>query len=571
MLNLFTDPYGAAQVKQQPWKPRPLSREEWPPNYTGVYLWRIQQLSLLRTDKALHADAWEYYKQHPGEWICHWCDTYNPRLKGDKWIPFITFERQQEFVDFVYQLIDEQENGLVEKCRDIGATWLACAISLHLFIFWHDEAVGWGSRKQELVDKLGDPDSIFEKMRLMLRRLPDIWRPKGFKPRDHATFMKLINPDNGSSVTGESGDNIGRGGRKGIYWKDESAHYERPEKIESALGDNTNVQIDISSVNGVGNVFHRRRKAGIDWVPGFLVPSGYTRVFVFRWQDHPGKDQKWYDTRRAKAEREGMLHVFAQEVDRDYSGAIVGRIIDPEWITAAIDAHYYIDALKIEPHNTWMAGLDVADGGIDRNALAVRQWVILRSIEEWGGVDTAVTAQRAIGALRPHKGIKVEYDCIGVGAGIRGEYNRLVREKIITPKDINLVPWNAGANVVEPFGHVIPDDDESPTNRDHYKNLKAQGWFALRARFFKTWRARKFGDVYPADELISLDSRGLGHMLSPLEQELAQAVRAYSQGMKIIVDKTPEGTRSPNLADAVVQAFFPAPEDMGPMTGSYSG
>ncbi|MDT9693866.1 hypothetical protein Q5762_37205, partial [Streptomyces sp. P9(2023)] len=82
--------------------------------------------------------------------------------------------------------------------------------------------------------------------------MPDIWRPKGLKPKDHLTFMKCINLENGSTITGESGDNIGRGGRKSMYFKDESAHYERPEKIEAALGDNTNVQVDISSVNGLG-------------------------------------------------------------------------------------------------------------------------------------------------------------------------------------------------------------------------------------------------------------------------------------------------------------------------------
>ena len=51
--------------------------------------------------------------------------------------------------------------------------------------------------------------------------------------------MRIVNPQTGASITGESGDNIGRGGRKLCYFKDESAWYERPEKIEAALADNT--------------------------------------------------------------------------------------------------------------------------------------------------------------------------------------------------------------------------------------------------------------------------------------------------------------------------------------------
>jgi phage terminase large subunit len=131
-----------------------------------------------------------------------------------------------------------------------------------LWLYWPGAAVGWGSRKEQLVDKIGDPDSIFEKMRIIIRNCPGSCCPPGFDADDHMPYMKIVNPETGATITGEAGDNIGRGGRKLIYFKDESAHYERPEKIEAALADNTNVQIDISSVNGLGNVFHRRREAG---------------------------------------------------------------------------------------------------------------------------------------------------------------------------------------------------------------------------------------------------------------------------------------------------------------------
>jgi len=575
--DIFDPPVTIAAVVE-PWKPVPLSHEEWPPNYLGVFAWRIEQLTALRADPELAAGARRYYKTRKAEFIAHWMDTYNPRKKGQKWIPFVLFRRQAEFVQFIEELDRDEANGLVEKCRDIGATWLLCAYSVCCWLFDDDDATGWGSRKQELVDKLGDPDSIFEKMRLLIRRLPDVFLPDGFKPREHATFMKLINPDNGSTITGESGDNIGRGGRKKRYVKDESAHYERAEKVEAALGDNTNVQIDISSVNGLGNVFHRKREAGVDWSPGKMIDNGFTRVFVFDWRDHPEKDQEWYDRRRAMAEREGMLHVFAQEVDRNYSAAVQNTIIDYNWILAAIDAHTKVPALMVQPPNLWMAGLDVADEGMDRNALAVRQWVILRSVEEWGERDTGVTTRRTLAALRAHPGITCEYDSIGVGAGVKSEYNRLVDDKIITRASVNFVPWNAGGKVVNPFDRIIPDDDQSLLNRDFFYNMKAQAWWAIRTRFYKTWRMMqpvKDGELppsYPADELISLDSAGLGASLAPLMKELAQPTSGTSTGLRMVVNKKPDGTRSPNLADAVIQAFFPAPDDSGQvLIGSYSG
>src|SRR5690606_21863684 len=163
------------------------------------------------------------------------------RKTGSKWVPFVFFLKQEDMIVFLDELRRDQESGLIEKCRDFGATWLCCGYSVWSWLFIKNDAIVWGSRKEILVDKLGDHDSIFEKLRLIIGRLPSIFRPVGLEPKKHLTFMKCINPANGSIIAGEAGDNIGRGGRKSMYFKDESAHYERPEKVEAALGDNTRV------------------------------------------------------------------------------------------------------------------------------------------------------------------------------------------------------------------------------------------------------------------------------------------------------------------------------------------
>lgn len=563
--DLFDPPVTVATVA--PWKPRVTDAEHWPPDYAGVYAWRIETLRTLRTNPVAMASAEAYYSTRPGDFIMHWCDTYNPRKDAVKWMPFVFFPRQMDFTLYLEELRRDSESGLVEKCRDIGATWLACAYSVWCLRFLSDDSTGWGSRKEDLVDKIGDPDSIFEKIRLLIDRLPDIWRPECKR-----AFKKIVNVNNGASVTGEAGDGIGRGGRKSRFFVDEAAHIERPEGIEASLGDNTNVRIDMSSVNGLGNVFHRRREAGMVWTPGSTIASGQIRVFIFDWADHPEKTQNWYDLRKARAEREGMQHVFAQEVDRNYSAAVQNTVIDYSWIDAAVDAHFHIPCLRIEPYDRWMAGLDVADEGMDRNALALRQWIILRHVEEWGERDAGVTTRRMLSTLRLHKvGIKVQYDSIGIGATVKAEYNRLLDEGAVTYDEYDLIPWNAGARIVEPYARVIPGDDQSSLNRDFFENMKAQAWWSLRTRFYKTWRARTQGAVYEPDELISIDS-GIP-LIHQLKKELAQPTRGQSaRSLKMVINKTPNGTRSPNLADAVVQAYFPAPEngnsaEIGSMSG----
>jgi hypothetical protein len=366
---------------------------------------------------------------------------------------------------------------------------------------------------------------------------------------DHISYMRFINPATGATITGESGDNIGRGGRKLLYLKDESAHYERPEKIEAALSDNTRVQIDLSSVNGLGNVFHRRREAGADWC-GEIVP-GRTQVFVMDWRDHPAKTEEWYAQRKAKAEADGLQHIFAQEVDRNYAAAVDGVIIPGEWVRSAIDAHI---KLGIPDSGPWGSGLDVADEGGDTNAQAMRRGVILKAVEEWGERDTAQTARRALANVEGLGPLEIQYDCIGVGAGVKAEVNNLADRDSI-PKGVRLVPWNAGARVQNPKGRVVSGDKDSPLNEDFYTNLKAQAWWELRNRFYRTWRVINEGAEYDHDTLISIDSKI--PKLRKLEKELSQATVGRGASLKMVVNKTPSGTKSPNLADAVVMAYWP--------------
>jgi len=146
----------------------------------------------------------------------------------------------------------------------------------------------------------------------------------------------------------------------------------------------------------------------------------------------------------------------------------------------------------------------------------------------------------------------VEYDCIGVGAGVKAEINRLDDEGIL-PESVKFFPWNAGSRPFDYNYRVVENDVDSPLNKDFYRNLKAQGWWCLRRRFEKTHRAITDGDVYDESELISLPS-DLPN-LHTLMKELSQPTHSTTSNLSMIVDKTPEGTTSPNLADAVVMCY----------------
>jgi hypothetical protein len=86
-------------------------------------------------------------------------------------------------------------------------------------------------------------------------------------------------------------------------------------------------------------------------------------------------------------------------------------------------------------------------------------------------------------------------------------------------------------------------------------NLKAQSWWSLRTRFQKTYRAVVEKKEFKPDELISIP-KDLPNR-AKLVAELSQPTYSLSTAGKVLVDKAPEGSRSPNLADAVMIRFSP--------------
>jgi hypothetical protein len=538
-------------------QPHTMQLDEWPPNYAEVLAWRQRQLAKFEQDPDLVLPAKKFYHDNPAAFINHWCDTYDPRNASQEKpvvLPLILFDKQAELVEFIHACLNAEENGLVEKSRDMGASWVCIAFTVWLFLFWEQVAIGWGSRKREQVDRLGDQSSLFEKIRMLLRTVPDVFKPRGFGEHD-LTYMRCLNPGNGSTITGEIGDDIGRGGRSLIYFVDEAAYLEHPEKVEAALMGNTRVRIDVSSVSGVGTLFQRKREAGVDWNRGQPIIKARTNIFVLDWSDHPLKTQQWHDERKKKELDQGLGHIFAREVDRDYAAAVEGVIIPADWVNAAIDADWKLGFSDLETGKP-VAGLDVADSGVDRNALALRKGCKLLYLEEWGERDTGRTARRAVAALASYVPVELQYDAIGIGAGIKAETNRL-RDDGLLPVGLTLQPWVAGAAVIDPFGRVVSGDKFSPLNRDFYSNIKAQAWWNLRRRFEVTFRAiNEPGFTYDHDDLIVIPATL--PLLRKLQKELSQAIASQSSSLKLSVDKQPDGALSPNLADAMVMAYFPA-------------
>ncbi len=479
----------------------------------------------------------QYYRDHPAQMIMDWGCTHDPRNVGTglpALMPFILFEKQIEWVDWIVARWRAGEPGITEKSRDMGISWLAVSLSCVLNITRHDMVIGFGSRKEEYVDKIGAPKTLFHKARMFMRLLPPEFRA-GYRGEKDSPYMRIMFPNTGGVITGEAGDNIGRGDRTAIYFVDESAHLERPQLVDASLSATTNCRQDVSSVAGMGNPFAEKRH------------SGKIQVFTFHWHDDPRKNAEWY----AKQVRELPAVVVAQEIDINYAASLEGIMIPAEWVTAAVDAHV---KLGITPTGIKRGALDVADEGKDLNAWLGRHGILAEYLEEWSGIasNTYKTAERAVGLCAFNRYWEMLYDADGIGSAVRGDGEKINEERAAQGQAaIEIAAYRGSGAVFDPDGEMVKDRQ----NKDFFQNFKAQSWWALRIRFERTYMAVVHGATYDPDELISLSSTL--PLLSKLMRELSQATYKKQTSGKILVDKAPDGTKSPNLADACVIAYAP--------------
>ena len=513
--------------------PIPFSFDFNNPDYAQVFEWRIERLQRIRQNPEQIPALKAFYKDNPAQFIIDWGVTYDPRNieRGlPSYIPFLLFPKQEEWIHWLLDGWKMQEPSITEKTRDMGMSWLMMGLSCSLALHNNGLSVGVGSRKEEYVDQIGNPKGLFEKGRMFLSGLPPEFRG-GWIREKHSPFKRLILPETNSVITGEAGDGIGRGDRTSLYFVDEAAFLERPQLVDASLSATTNSRNDISTPNGMSNSFAQRRH------------GGRIRVFTFHWRDDPRKNEKWYNKQLEILD----AVTVAQEIDIDYAASVEGVLIPSAWVQSAVDAH---KKLGITISGQKIMALDVADEGIDKNSIAGRHGVLLNHLDTWSGKgsDIFATSKKAVEDCADSKSEYFLYDADGLGAGVKGDA-RVVNEQRAGLPDVTAYPFRGSAGIYKPDS----EDIEGKKNSDAFDNFKAQAWWAIRNRFLITHRAVTEGIAYNASDIISLDSTM--DELTILTTELSQPTYSKSNAGKILINKKPKGTPSPNRADAVMMVF----------------
>lgn len=506
----------------------------------GGEAWALSRLAALDAER-VRADV--------AYWLTNYvwtCDTRDMDVTGGTdrppaVRPFAPFPRQVAFLNW----LEERERlaaaganggGLVDKSRDSGISWLACAFGLHRWLFRSHYAVGYGSRKLELVDNRGDMKTLFEKIRFMLYRLPPWMLPRGFRRHEHDAEAKLINPENGSTITGEGGDEIGRGDRQAVYFVDEAAYLKHPKLVEASLSQTTRCRIDISTHNGPGTVFYEKEQ------------SGRVSVFVFDWKDDPRKNRTetmpdgrvvypWYEGEKKRLDPVTL----AQEVDRDPTASLEGIAIPGVWVRAAVN--FEIPGLP-EAADVW-GGLDVGGGTLPTTFLAVRRGPVLLPLKQYTGPNTTAITWNVRDDAHTLGVQSLAFEHTGVGVSIKGT-------------------WESAEDAQKPTFDVRALNTGSPASRDpwpdgkpaceKFLNLRAEAWWGLRERFRKTYEYSIGQETYAPEELISIPPDV--DLVAQLSSPKAQPVASGKLKVESKKDMRGRGVKSPDRADSVVLCFY---------------
>ena len=261
-----------------------------------------------------------------------------------------------------------------------------------------------------------------------------------------------------------------------------------------------------------------------------------------------------YHTPQAEAERwadkrdnpQRYAHIWEGEPD---DGDATKQVLPYEWLSKCVDAHkkYAIQASRWPAHG----GLDIADGGKDRNHFVARRGPCVEWQEGWASAVSGhltPTAEQADSLMLRAECERLYYDGTGVGSPIRGSFAELDRRMGKRPYAVTPVYFGGevrGKKRV--YGY-------RRTNQEYFSNRAAQLGINLRGRAGRTIKLLE-GDDVPVDKclLINPESPRIEQYLAALSQPQWYTV---PESGKLKIDKRGElAGDSPDPYDATAMAF----------------
>ena len=243
--------------------------------------WRRHLLLRARNDRAVQRALVEACRKDILLWINLFVWQYNPQAVGAEVGPFITWGFQDEAVLVILESIDKggRNDLVIEKSREMGASWLCLIVMLWLFLFHPWKKFLMISRSAEAVDKPEDPDCLFWKLDFVIAHLPD-WLTGGAIKRRRMGYRNLANSSviTGQATTGKAGV----GGRATAMFVDEFSQIDEGFEVLHRTADTTGCRIFNFTHTGQGTAAYAHSQ------------RTDVRKLVMHWSQHPEKNRGLY-------------------------------------------------------------------------------------------------------------------------------------------------------------------------------------------------------------------------------------------------------------------------------------
>jgi len=326
-----------------------------------------------------------------------------------------------------------------------------------------------------------------------------------------------------------------------------------PEELEEVIDDHGVSMIFVANPGSTEDPFSKRfinpYQKELDG-QGFYEDELHL-IVVMNYMDNP-----WFHQSGLEIERKWDYEYRPRAMyDHIWLGAMNDSVEDAlimsEWFDACVDAHI---KLGFEPRGAKVATHDPSDTGPDDKGYAMRHGVVVLDVEEKKDGDINEgghwAANRAI-----DQGVDYySWDCDGMGVGLAEQNSTDFHGKKTT-----LVMFKGSETPDHPKAIYQPalkaPIENQKTIGDSFLNKRAQYYYDLRDRCYRTWRAVVLNEMQDPETLISFSSEI--KLLSKVRSELCRMpVKPNSSGLFALYTKEELKRKfklpSPNLGDSVM-------------------
>lgn len=294
---IISEGYATKPILSEPF---PNNRKIWTCPKTGLIIpkrheehmeWREKLLKKASNDTAMQTDLLAACRDSLLFWVNAFAwtkhefetdpDTGKQTPSTNTHWPFNTWEIQDGAFDFIESCFNEGEDGLFDKSREMGASWICLTFNHWLWLFRPDTQIREMSRIEDLVDS-PLPKSLFAKHDYINMWLPEWMRPPGISVRgkDNRTKLRIHNELNNSDIGGEATtQHAMRADRCAIILLDEFSQVDNGEQIRTSTTAVAPCRIINSTTIGAGTSYAKWKND----------PNIKIRVFSLKFWDHPDK------------------------------------------------------------------------------------------------------------------------------------------------------------------------------------------------------------------------------------------------------------------------------------------